>query len=51
MDETKRLITEEVDQTPNAKIFAILLGVNKTFLAMHLFDDNGDGTLELLNGE
>jgi hypothetical protein len=32
----------------HAKIFAILLGVNKT-LATHLLDDSGDGTMELLN--
>jgi hypothetical protein len=33
------------------KIFAISLGANKTFLAMHLFDDSGDGIVELLNDE
>jgi hypothetical protein len=27
------------------------MGVSKTFLAMHLLDDNNDGTLELLNGK
>jgi hypothetical protein len=28
-----------------------LLGVNKTFLAMHLLDDSGYGIVELLNKE
>jgi hypothetical protein len=37
--------------TPNAKIYVISLGVNKTFLAKHLFDDNGDGIVELLNNK
>jgi hypothetical protein len=48
MDEIKRLIIEEVDHTPNAKI---LLGAGKTFLATHLLDDSGDGIAELLNGK
>jgi hypothetical protein len=51
MNETRRLIIEEVDLTPNAKIFAILLCVSKTFLATHLFNENGDGLVELLKGE
>jgi len=51
MDKTIRLITKEVDHTLDAKIFAILLGVSKTFLAMHLLDDSGNGTMELLNNE
>jgi hypothetical protein len=29
----------------------ISLGASKTFLATHLLVDNGDGTMELLNGE
>ncbi len=51
MNETRRLIIEEVDLTPNAKIFAILLCVSKTFLATHLFNENGDGLVKLLKGE
>ncbi len=50
-DETRRLIIEEVDHTPYAKIYVILLNASKTFLVMHLFDDNGDGPIELLKGE
>jgi hypothetical protein len=49
VDKTIRLITKEVDHTFDAKIFAISLAVSNTFLAMHLFDDSGDGTVELLN--
>ncbi len=51
MDETRRLIEEEVDCTPNAKIFVISLSANKTFLARHLLDDCNNGTMELFNGE
>ncbi len=51
MNKIRRLIAKEVDRTPNAKISTILMGVNKTFFTTHLFDDSGNGTLELLNGE
>jgi hypothetical protein len=51
VDKTIRLIAKEVDHTLDAKISTILLSVSNTFLAMHLLDDNGHGTLELLNNE
>jgi hypothetical protein len=51
MDETRSLMEEEVDCTPNAKIFVISLNANKTFLARHLLDDCSNGTMELFNGE
>ncbi len=51
MNETRRLIIEEVNRTHDAKIFAILLGANKNFLATHLFAESGDGLMELLKGE
>ncbi len=51
VDKTRRLIVKEVDHTLDVKIFAISLGVSKTLLAMHLFDDSGDGIVELLNDE
>jgi hypothetical protein len=41
----------KVDHTTNAKISTILLGVSKNFLAMHMFNDSGDGIVELLNGK
>jgi hypothetical protein len=49
VDETKRLISKEVNHMLDAKIFMISLGDNKTFLATHLFDDSGDGIVEFLN--
>ncbi len=51
MDETKRLIIKEVNHTPNAKISTISPSVSNTFLVTHLFDDSGDGLMELLKGE
>jgi hypothetical protein len=36
VDETKRLIVEEVDHMLDVKISMISLGDNKTFLAKHL---------------
>ncbi len=51
VDETRRLIIEEVDCMPNVKISMISLGVTKTFLVTYLLNDNGDGNVELLNGE
>jgi hypothetical protein len=51
VEETRRLIAEEVDCTLDAKIFSISLGASKTFLASYLFDDSSDGIVELLKGE
>ncbi len=51
VNKISRLIIEEVNHTLDAKIHAILWGVNKTFLATHLLDDSGDGTTELMNDE
>jgi hypothetical protein len=51
MDKIKRLITKEVDHTPNAKISIISFSANKTFWAAHLLDDTSDGIMELLNNE
>jgi hypothetical protein len=42
---------KEVDRTPNVKIFTITLSASKIFLAKHLLDDNGDGMVELIDGE
>jgi hypothetical protein len=35
----------------NSTSFAITLVVNKTFLYHHLFNENGEGPIELLKGE
>jgi hypothetical protein len=51
VDKTRRLIVKQVNCTPDAKISMISLGDNKTSLAMHLLDDNGNGTMELVNGK
>jgi hypothetical protein len=49
VDKTIKLITKEVNYTPNVKIYAISLSVSMTFLATHLFDDSGDGPMEFSN--
>jgi hypothetical protein len=51
MDEIERWIIEHIDCTHDAKIFAISMSVNKTFLPKHLLDDSGDGIMELLDDE
>jgi hypothetical protein len=51
VDNTRRLIVEEVDHTPNAKISAISLSISKTFLAGHLLNDCNNGIVELVNIE
>jgi hypothetical protein len=51
VEETRMLIVEEVDCTPNAKIFSISLSASKTFLVSYLLDDSSDGIMELLKGE
>jgi hypothetical protein len=45
------LIIAKVDHTLDAKIFAISLSANKTFLAKHLLDDSRDGMVKVLDGE
>jgi hypothetical protein len=50
-EEIKVLIKGEVSCTLDAKISAIALNANKTFLAHHLFNENGEGPLEILQGE
>jgi len=51
VNETGRLIVKEVNCMPDAKIYAISLSASKTFLATHLFDESGDGPMDLLKGE
>ncbi len=31
--------------------YAILMSANKTFLATHLFNESGDGLMQLLKGQ
>jgi len=51
VEETRRLITEEVDHMFDPKISSISFSVSKTFLVSYLLDDSNDVTLELLKGE
>ncbi len=47
VDESKKLIEEEVNRTPIAKIFAISLSANKSSLVKHLFNDSDDNNWEV----
>jgi hypothetical protein len=51
LEETKRLIVEEVICTPDVKTSVISLSVNKTFLARHLLNDYNNGIVELFKGK
>jgi hypothetical protein len=48
MNETRRFIEKEVNHTLDAKIFVISLSASKTLLAMHMFNESGNGLVELL---
>jgi hypothetical protein len=48
LEETKRLIVEEVDYTLDTKMLAISLSASKTFWVGHLLDDCNNGKVELL---
>ncbi len=50
VDESKKLIKEEVNLTPDAKICTIFLSTNKSFLAKHLFNDSGDDSCKVFKG-
>jgi len=51
LEEIKVLVEGQVSRTPDVKIFAITLNANKTFLAHHLFNENGEGFMEIFQGE
>jgi hypothetical protein len=50
LEESRRLIIEEVVCKPNAKMFVISLSARKT-LARQVLDDCSDGKVELFKGE
>jgi hypothetical protein len=50
VDDSKKLIKEEVNWTPNTKIIAISLSTNESFLAKQLFNDNNDNSCEVFKG-
>ncbi len=47
----KVLVEGQVFHTLDGKIFVISLNASKTFLAHHLFNENGEGLVEILQGE
>jgi hypothetical protein len=50
VDESKKLIEEEVNRTFDAKTYAISLIANKSFFAKHLVNDNNDDRCEVFKG-
>jgi hypothetical protein len=51
LEEIKVLIEGQVSLTLYVEIFAISLNASKAFLAHHLFNENGEGLVEILHGE
>jgi hypothetical protein len=51
LEQIKVLVEGEVFHTLNAKFFTITLNASKAFLAHHLFNENGKGPMEILQGE
>jgi hypothetical protein len=49
--EMKNMVANEVCCTPIATTSAIVLSTNKTFFSCHLFNEDGQGLVELLNDE
>ncbi len=47
----KNMVAKEVLRMANVTSFVIALIVSKTFLSSHLFNENGQGTNELLKGD
>ncbi len=45
------MIEQAMTHTLDAKIYAISLCANKSSFDKHLFNDNSNGTVELLHGE
>ncbi len=51
LEEIKVLVEGQVSRTLDANFFAIALNESKAFLAHHLFNENGEGPIEILQGE
>jgi len=45
------MVVNEVCHTPIATTFTIVLSTNKTFLSCHLFNEDGQGPMELFKDE
>jgi hypothetical protein len=48
LEEIKVLVEGQVSCTLDAKISTVALNTNKAFLAHHLFNENGEGHVEIL---
>jgi hypothetical protein len=51
LEEIKVLVKGQVSHTLKVKILAITLNESKAFLAHHLFNEDGEGLVEILQGE
>jgi hypothetical protein len=51
LEETRRLIVEEVVRMPKVKMFVISMNASKTFLVKHLLNDYNHGKVEVFKGE
>jgi hypothetical protein len=51
LEEIKVLVEGQVSRTLDTKFSAITLNFSKAFLAHHLFNENGEGHVEILQGE
>jgi hypothetical protein len=51
LEEIKVLVEGQVSHTPKGKISTIILNASKAFLAHHLFNEDGEGLMEILQGE
>ncbi len=51
LEEIKVLVKGQISCTDEAKIFTITLNVSKAFLAHHLFNEDGEGPMEILQGK
>jgi len=51
LEEMKVLVEGQVFRTLDIKISVIALNASKAFLAHHLFNENGEGPMEIFQGE
>jgi hypothetical protein len=50
-EEMKNMVAKKALRIPNVTSFVIALATNKTFFSPHLFNEDGQGTIELLKGD
>lgn len=51
MEAIKNMVAKEVSYMPNVTSSTIGLAINNTFLFHHLFNEHGEGPMELLKGK